>query len=137
MIGAGVGFWAGRLRSDKSELRRVEGAKSFAEVSEAKRQEITNESKQALDERTEERKSKILEFMRREGSFDQALQTCGIEQGENRSGVTRAEIEKFLGVSSKTALKYLNELESEAKIAQIGVKGPDVCYVLKSASQTP
>ena len=45
--------------------------------------------------------------------------------------VTNNEIEKALGVSDATATRYLDELEREGKIEQIGIEGRGVVYRLK------
>ena len=60
-----------------------------------------------------ENKEKILEFLR-----------------ENEK-VVNNDIEKLLGVSDSTATRYLDELEKENKIEQIGTTGNAVYYVLK------
>ena len=61
----------------------------------------------------DENKEKILEFLH-----------------ENEK-VVNNDIEKFLGVSDATATRYLDELEKENKIEQIGKTGHSVYYVLK------
>lgn len=60
-----------------------------------------------------ENKEKILDFL------------CKNEK------VVNNDIEKFLGVSDATATRYLDELEKEDKIVQIGTTGNAVYYVLK------
>ena len=60
-----------------------------------------------------ENKEKILEFLR-----------------ENEK-VVNNDIEKLLGVSDSTATRYLDELEKENEIVQIGTTGNAVYYVLK------
>ena len=90
--------------------------------------EIRKEAKEALTERTEHRKEKILEFMKDEAIRQKELEACN--PGEGEPGVTRADIEKLLEVSETTARKYLNELEAENKIKQIGENGRDVYYTL-------
>ena len=101
--------------------------------------EMREESHEALTERTEKRKEKILEFMKSEAVHQEELKICNIppqvssEQAGNpieRSKVTCEDIEKLLEVSGQTARKYLNELESENKIRQIGENGPNVYYIL-------
>ncbi|MCK5021724.1 MAG: DeoR family transcriptional regulator [Candidatus Pacebacteria bacterium] len=47
--------------------------------------------------------------------------------------MTCNDVEKLLDVSGATARKYLNELEDEAKITQIGKSGKDVYYTLKTS----
>jgi len=58
-------------------------------------------------------KARILEFLR-----------------ENEK-VVNNDIEKLLGVSDATATRYMNELEKERKVRQIGKTGNAVYYVLK------
>lgn len=60
-----------------------------------------------------EGKEKILKFM------------LGKEQ------VTNNDVEKLLGVSDSTATRYLDELEEEGKINQVGTTGQGVFYTLK------
>lgn len=48
-----------------------------------------------------------------------------------RVSVTNNDIEKALGVTDTTATNYLQELESEEKIEQIGERGRFVSYRLK------
>jgi len=60
-----------------------------------------------------ENKEKILEFLR-----------------ENEK-IANNDIEKLLGVSDATATRYMNELEKERKVRQIGKTGNAVYYVLK------
>ncbi len=58
-------------------------------------------------------KEKILKFLR-----------------ENEK-VANNDIEKLLGVSDATATRYMNELEKEQKVRQIGKTGNAVYYVLR------
>jgi predicted HTH transcriptional regulator len=61
----------------------------------------------------QENKEKILSFLNR------------------NEKVANNDIEKLLGVSDATATRYLEELEQEGKIQQIGTTGHAVFYVLK------
>lgn len=49
-----------------------------------------------------------------------------LEQG--RGKITNDEVQKLLGVSDATAERYLNELEKQGKIKQIGKTGQSVYY---------
>ena len=51
-------------------------------------------------------------------------------QAQNKK-ITNNDIEKLLGVSDATATRYLDELEKEEKIKQIGKTGQGVYYILK------
>ena len=86
-------------------------------------------AKEALKERTDERKQKILDFMANEAQHQKDLGNCSVV--DIKKGVTSAEIEKALDVSGDTARKYLNELEKEGRILQMGTTGKGVYYELK------
>ncbi|PIP27643.1 MAG: hypothetical protein COX30_00805 [Candidatus Moranbacteria bacterium CG23_combo_of_CG06-09_8_20_14_all_39_10] len=60
-----------------------------------------------------ERKEKILAFLKAKGK------------------VTNNEIEKLLGVSDSTVTSYLDELEKESKVRQVGQIGQGVYYEIK------
>ena len=51
--------------------------------------------------------------------------------GSGHKELSNAEIRKALGVSSRTAVRYLDELEREGKIEQVGKIGHSVTYRLK------
>ena len=59
----------------------------------------------------EERKAKILKMF-----------------SEGREAITNNEVETLLGVSDRSATRYLEELEQEGKIEQIGRTGRSVTY---------
>ena len=114
-LGIVLGIWMGRRskgNAQKEQLRGLEG-----------------KAKEAVERRTGERKEKILEFMKKEAEHLGELQLCGVDT--NRKEFDREDVEKLLGVSDNTALKYLNELEAEGKIMQVGEAGPKVYYSLK------
>ncbi|MBI4159766.1 HTH domain-containing protein [Candidatus Wolfebacteria bacterium] len=48
-----------------------------------------------------------------------------------REELSNAEVRMALGVSSRTAVRYLDELEAEGKIEQVGKVGHAVTYRLK------
>lgn len=77
---------------------------------------LATRNSQPLNPRTqrkEENKDKILTLLREQES------------------ITNNNVEKLLGVSDATATRYLNELEQEGKIEQIGKTGRGVKYRLK------
>ena len=92
--------------------------------------ELQGQAQQAVRERTQRRKAKVVEFMKKEAVHQHALQMCGIET--SREEFTRSDVEKLLDVSPGTARKYLNELEAEGRVTQVGETGPNVYYVLKN-----
>jgi len=50
---------------------------------------------------------------------------------KEKKELSNSEIRKALGVSSRTAVRYLDELEREGKIEQVGKIGHAVTYRLK------
>ena len=68
----------------------------------------------------ENNKNKILEFLKN-----------GLTDSTNPLQITNNDVEKLIGVSDATAERYLNELEQEGKIKQIGLTGQSVHYELK------
>ncbi len=54
-----------------------------------------------------------------------------LQELQNKQKITNNDIEKLLNVSDATATRYLNELEKENKIEQIGKTGRSVYYQLK------
>lgn len=69
---------------------------------------------QKQQEEKERRKVKILELLQKQET------------------ITNNDVEKMLGVSDATATNYLQELEDENKIDQIGERGRFVSYRLKT-----
>ncbi|MBI2122377.1 MAG: HTH domain-containing protein [Candidatus Sungbacteria bacterium] len=49
----------------------------------------------------------------------------------DKPALSNAEIREALGVSSRTAVRYLDELEAEGKVKQVGKIGHAVTYRLK------
>ena len=60
-----------------------------------------------------ENKQKILKFLRESGK------------------VTNNDVEKLIKVSDSTATRYLDDLEKDGKVEQIGETGNAVYYILK------
>jgi len=50
---------------------------------------------------------------------------------KEKEELSNSEIRKALGVSSRTAVRYLDELEKEGKVEQVGKIGHAVTYRLK------
>lgn len=108
--------------------RKSVKTKTFTPKSESELEDMRVGAREALDERTEKRKEKILELMNSEDIHQEELKTCNLEN--TKKGITRNDVEKLLDVSDRTARKYLDELENEEKITQIGERGRDVYYIL-------
>ena len=101
---------------------------TFVPRKEEELSEMREDAMDALTERTEKRKEKILYILQNEAMYQEELQACGVD--DIAKGITTANVEKLLDVSGATARKYLNELEEENKIKQIGTTGRDVYYTL-------
>lgn len=108
-------------------LGRVSKKKSTPFDSPEKVAQLQKSAKQALNERTEDRKEKILQMMAENKEHHAELKACNLEI--ERKGINREDVEELLSVSKHTALNYLDELEDEGKIRQIG-KGRGVYYTL-------
>ena len=119
IAGIAFGFWIGR-----------KSTKTFAPRKPEELKEMQREAREALAERTEKRKRKILNLMDIEAVHQEELEACNV--ADIKKGITSENVEKLLDVSISTARKYLNELEDENKIKQIGKTGPNVYYILNS-----
>ena len=124
IAGIALGFY---IKGKTAKPARHNGG-TFAPKSEDELDEMREEAHEALSERTEQRKQKILNLMNTEAIHQEELKRCNVE--DIKKGITSANVGKLLDVSSQTARKYLNELESENKIKQIGERGRDVYYTL-------
>ena len=102
--------------------------KTFTPGQEEELREVQLEARKALSERTEKRKERVLHLMNSEAVHQNELKACGVS--DLKKGITSLNVKKLLGVSRATARKYLNELEDENKIKQIGERGRNVYYVL-------
>jgi len=118
IIGVAIGFFI------KGRMIKTPTLKSPDELA-----DMRVEAKEAFKERLDERKKKILDFMATEAKHQKELQNCSV--ADTKPGITSADIEKLLDVKEDTARKYLNELEQEGLIEQIGTTGKGVYYKLK------
>ncbi|MFH1402314.1 MAG: hypothetical protein ABIG87_01670 [Patescibacteria group bacterium] len=109
--------------------KSVEKAKNFSPKSVDELEGMRVVAKKSLDERTERRKEKILELMNSEAIHQKEFGVCDLV--DRNPGITCNDVEKLLEVSGGTARKYLNELEKEEKIEQVGNSGKNVYYILK------
>lgn len=78
-----------------------------------------------LDARKRENKEKILELLRESSAFAQG-------SGETREGLSNSDIREALGVSDRSVVRYMNELEREGKVEQVGATGRGVVYRVKA-----
>ena len=102
--------------------------KSFTPKQPEEMSEMRAEAHEALTERTESWKEKILNLMDGEAVHQEELKACNVE--DIKKGITSENVEKLLDVSNTTAGRYLNALESENKIKQVGKSGKGVYYTL-------
>lgn len=91
---------------------------------------MRDKAHKAVSERTDDRKDKIIKYMEQELRHKRELEDC--KPGSTEEGIKRSDVEDLLGVSSQTALNYLNELEEENKITQVGESGQNVRYTLNT-----
>jgi len=110
IAGTAFGFW---IKGKTSKTLALKQAGELKEMREGAREAVTL--------RTDKRKEKILDLMKGEDVHQKELQACGV--ADIKKGITSSNVEKLLEVSGGTARKYLNELERENKIKQIGTSG--------------
>ncbi len=100
----GLGIWVWTLKRKVAQVE-MEKETALAETG------VAGINEKRIQEKNE-RKEKILAFLRTNGK------------------ATNNEIEKLLGVSDASATSYLEELEKESKVRQIGEIGAGVYYEL-------
>ena len=63
-------------------------------------------------------------------SFDEAEKNRGKirEYLQSQNRISNDDVEKLLGVSDSTATRYLDDLEKEGLLRQVGRSGPSVYY---------
>ncbi|GBE16721.1 hypothetical protein BMS3Abin15_00543 [bacterium BMS3Abin15] len=103
-------------------------ARTFSKKSDSEMDDMRKEAMEALTERAEKRKEKILETIKQ--AKNDFTVGCNLREGENKKGITANDVEKLFDVSNRTADRYLDELEAEGKIKQVGTSGKDVYYIL-------
>ena len=111
------GYWLGTLM-----------AKRFKPKTGDEMAEMQEDSREALSERTEDRKEKILGMMEDKKNGKGGFSGCSVEEG--KEGIVRTDVEKLLDVSRNTADKYLDELEKDGKVEQVG-SGTSFQYLKK------
>ena len=105
IIGFGAGCYYMWWKSKRSKLKKSESEKESPGISKV------NESRQDAKAKA---KDKILKL------FD------------NRTEIANDDVQRTLGVSDATATNYLDELEQEGIITQIGKEGRGVKYTKKN-----
>ena len=107
------GFWVWKLRKSIGELEKRLADKSAEKPEEKKADGKADGLAKINQERIEAKergKGLILEFLKEKGR------------------ITNNETEKLLGISDASATRYLDELEKEGKIRQLGATGSKVAY---------
>ena len=64
-------------------------------------------------------------------NFKKGAKAHILEELKKQGRITNNEVESIVGVSDRTATRYLDELEKEGKIMQVGDTGQSVYYILK------
>ena len=97
--------------------------KDAAEYGTAAKEEFVGICKLAIETASEKeaRKQKVMALFEEKNP----------STGSGRVELSNSEIRKALGVSSRTAVRYLDELEAEGKVKQVGNTGNAVTYRLK------
>jgi len=121
VIAGGIGFFLGKKSISTMGLMKKKKPKEL--------EEMHRKAQVSITERTKSRKARILKYIKKEMEYQKQLQNCNL--GVEVVGVTCNEIEELLDISDSTARKYLNELEEEGKIEQIGKTGRGVTYKIK------
>lgn len=74
------------------------------------------------------KKTIIYQSSKRKGVEEKKEKILGLLKDKNK--ITNNDVEKLLGVSDASATNYLQELENEDKIKQVGKTGRSVYYEL-------
>ncbi len=110
LIVLAIGFFLGRWweRRKNKEL----GIKNKGPENQGEDAHAANSTNDQRHRETEEKKSRVLELAR------------------GKDAISNEDVEFILGVSDATATRYLDELEKEGKIVQVGKTGSGVTYKL-------
>lgn len=103
-----IGFLVGKKVENG---RNQQNAVRFADLNQAR--EAGKKGRVAIQLRTEKRKARIL------------------KQAQDTGKITNDDVEDLFCISDTTARNYLNELEAEDKLIQVGASGRGVFYTPK------
>ncbi len=123
IIGFGAGcyyMWRKFKKSEKDSAAKLE--QSFPASPEKENSGIAEINKTRQNAKVEA-KNKILKLFSAQGG--------SASGGDNKTEITNDDVQRTLGVSDATATNYLNELEQEGHITQIGKEGRGVKYTRK------
>ena len=119
IVGVVIGVvWS--MRKNKREEMKLGKSASSVDKDTQIEKSGTNDLIDKEKTEKENNKNKILEFFK-----------SGLTDSANPLQITNNDVEKLIGVSDATAERYLNELEQEGKIKQIGLTGQSVHYELQ------
>lgn len=105
VLAFGAGFFVGKS-GGKSRNQQNVGRFDDSEASD----KIREKGREVVQARIEKRKTRIMERAKREGK------------------ITNDDVEDLFCISDSTARNYLNELEEEGKLTQVGESGRGVYY---------
>jgi predicted HTH transcriptional regulator len=103
LVALAFGFFLGRSFGKKKDDTPTFSDPDFAE-------EAAEKGRHTIEARTEKRKSRIL------------------AQAQSKGQITNDDVEELFCISDATARNYLNELEVEGKLTQVGDTGRGVYY---------
>jgi len=70
--------------------------------------------------------------LKKQANLDKIMSLLATSTSSGQAELSNAEIRQALKVSSRTAVRYLDELEKQGKVEQIGKTGQTVTYRLKN-----
>jgi len=70
--------------------------------------------------------------LKKQANLDKIMNLLATSTSSGQAELSNAEIRQALKVSSRTAVRYLDELEKQGKVEQIGKTGQTVTYRLKN-----
>ncbi|OGZ65215.1 MAG: hypothetical protein A2998_01170 [Candidatus Staskawiczbacteria bacterium RIFCSPLOWO2_01_FULL_37_25b] len=110
LVIVGLGGWVYKLYQDKNESDREAKALAKEKDEYAELGQGLAEYNQKLQEKKEQAQQKIFDLIKSKGK------------------ISNKEAAKALGVSSATIRRYLDDLEAENKVKQVGKVGQQVFY---------
>ncbi|MDP3882601.1 MAG: helix-turn-helix domain-containing protein [Candidatus Staskawiczbacteria bacterium] len=110
LVIAGMGVWVWYLLKQKAESEKEVLALSKEKDELASFGSGLEEYNKKMQEKKEQAKAKIMELLAR------------------KEKISNSEAVKNLSISSSSAVRYLDELEREGKVKQVGKTGKSVVY---------
>lgn len=111
IIGFALGYWYAQTRKkDKPQM---------------------NQKAQEFHRKKEENKKKIIAYLKENAPLRSEYRASGDKKEDHKHTITNNDVEELLGVGDTSAYKYLEELQQEGVINQIGKEGRSVYYKLR------